>query len=174
MTVPAHCVIDTNVPMTANNANSGAPPECMAASARALQYVMAEGHLYIDADGRIVSEYRANLSARGQPGPGDAFLKWVLTHEWGEQRITRVPVTRSGGYEENYEELPEPDDGTVYDPSDRKFLAVAAAHASHPDVVQSFDTKWWGWRDSLAKIGVHIHFLCEEEVKRKYLEKHAK
>jgi hypothetical protein len=133
---------------------------------------MSKGHLFIDNDGGIVAEYRGNLRASGQPGPGDAFLRWVLTHEWGGIRVTRVRITpcdRSDG--EDYEELPPPPAPVRYDPSDRKFLAVAAAHPGHPPVLQSFDSKWWGWRDALAGAGVTLHFLCPDDIRRKHAEK---
>jgi len=93
MKIPADCVIDTNVATTANGANAGAPMSCMVESARALRQVMERGHVYVDQAGAIVREYRANLAASGQPGPGDAFLKWVMTHEWGERKITRVAIS---------------------------------------------------------------------------------
>ena len=72
---------------------------------------------------------------------------------------------------EDFEELPVPDDGSVYDISDRKFLAVAAAHSLHPHLLQAFDSKWWGWQFSLAKCGVTIHFLCPTEIQAKYKKK---
>jgi len=169
--IPLRCVIDTNVAATANAANPGAPPSCVVASARALEAVMKRGHVFVDADDRIVAEYRANLSATGQPGPGDAFLKWLLTHEWGGQRVTRVPITRDAGDEEGFEELPAPADGTRFDPSDRKFLAVAAAHPDRPPVLQSFDSKWWGWKAALSEIGVTLHFLCPGAIEVKHREK---
>lgn len=169
--VPLRCVIDTNVAVTANGANDDAPPDCVAASARALRAVMRKGHVFLDADRRILKEYTDNLSARGEPGPGNAFLKWLLTNEWDERRVTRVEITPKAGDEEDYEELPPPPEGIVYDPSDRKFLAVAAAHEEHPPVLQSCDSKWWGWREALAAIGVTIHFLCPEAIEAKYREK---
>lgn len=52
--------------------------------------------VYIDdgnGDSAIVEEYRRNLSAKGQPGPGDAFLKWLLTNEWNPTRVQRVALT---------------------------------------------------------------------------------
>ena len=171
MTLPDHCVVDTNVATTANGKNPGAPPDCVVASARALQHVMSRGHVYIDDAGAIVQEYRANLSGSGQPGPGDAFLKWVLTNEWAGIRVTRVPITPKTADPEDYEELPTPTDGTVYDRSDRKFLAVAAAHDPHPAILQSFDSKWWGWQAALAAIGVTIIFLCPEAIAAKHAEK---
>lgn len=172
--LPDHVVVDTNVATTANGQNARAPADCVAPCGRALQHTMSRGHVYID-DGcgssAIVAEYRRNLSARGQPGPGDAFLKWLLTHEWSGARVTRVPITPKAADPEDYEELPTPADGTVYDRSDRKFLAVAAAHPSHPPILQAFDSKWWGWQAALSAVGVKIEFLCPDAIATKYAEK---
>jgi hypothetical protein len=165
------CVVDTNVAMTANGANEGAPPSCVAASAKALQTIMRSGHVFIDDGGRIVDEYRRNLRATGQPGPGDQFFKWLLTYEWGGQRVTRVPITQKAHDEEDFVELPKPPEGTTYDRSDRKFLAVAAAHEEHPPILQSFDSKWWGWREALAQGGISVHFLCKHEIAEKHAAK---
>lgn len=170
--LPLRCVIDTNVAMTANGANPGAPADCVAASARALQSVMKGGHVFIDDGGRILEEYRGNLNPRGEPGPGDLFLKWLLTHEWGGSRVTRVAITpRSVNHEEDFEELPPPAGDLAYDRSDRKFLAVAAAHPDHPPILQSFDSKWWGWTTELSALGVTVHFLCPEAIEAKHAEK---
>ena len=174
MTLPDHVVVDTNVGTTANAMNPGAPVDCVVACARALQHTMSRGHVYIDHGGcssAIVAEYRQNLSAKGQPGPGDAFLKWLLTHEWGGTRVTRVAITPKEADPEDYEELLVPDDGTVYDRSDRKFLAVAAAHPSPPPILQAFDSQWWGWRAALSAIGVTIEFLCPDAIAAKHAEK---
>ena len=171
--LPLRCVIDTNVATTANGANDGAPPSCVVASGRALQAIMREGHVFLDSGRLILDEYGKNLSARGQPGPRDAFLKWLLTHEYIEARVTRVAITRNDDAEgrEDFDELPEPPEGVLYDASDRKFLAVAAAHPSHPPILQSFDSKWWGWREALAEVGVTIHFLCADAIADKHREK---
>lgn len=172
-TVPLRCVIDTNVATTANGQNVGTPQDCVVASAKALQAVMSDGHVFLDDADWIVAEYRRNLSAKGQPGPGDAFLKWILTHAWSGQRVTRVSLTPKAEDGEDFEELPAPPAGTVYDRSDRKFLAVAAAHPDHPPILQSFDSKWWGWQAALEAIGVTVHFLCAEAIEAKYQEKMA-
>lgn len=171
--LPLRCVVDTNVATTANGANSGARASCVAASARALHAIMKKGHVFIDSERHILDEYGKNLSDRGQPGPGDAFLKWLLTHEWNEERVTQVVITRNDDDEgrEDFDELPPPPEGILYDASDRKFLAVAAAHPSHPPILQAFDSKWWGWRQALAEVGVRIHFLCEDDIAEKHREK---
>lgn len=142
---------------------------------------MSGGHVFID-DGagtaggqsRIIKEYRANLNAKGQPGAGDVFFKWVLTHEWGGEKVTRVKITPKHNDPEDFLELPASQQGIVYDPSDRKFLAVAAAHPEHPPLLQSFDSKWWGWQSALSSQGITIHFLCEHAIQQKHAAKMSK
>ena len=169
--LPLRCVIDTNVAVTANGSNDGAPASCTAASARALQQVMARGHVFVDDGGHIVAEYRKNLRTRGQPGPGDVFFRWLLTHEWGGARVTRVAITPRGNAADDFTETPPSSSGVRYDPSDRKFLAVAAAHPDHPPILQSFDSKWWGWREPLRDHGVEVHFICADAIEAKYRDK---
>lgn len=171
MTAPTRCVIDTNVAATANFANEAASPSCAAACARALQGVMSAGHVFVDHAGRIVDEYRRNLRAKGQPGAGDAFLKWILTNEWSGHRVTRVRITAKRGDPDDFDEISTPPAGIRYDPSDRKFLAVAAAHPDHPPILQALDSKWWGWRDALAKAGILVYFVCEGEIAAMYTRK---
>lgn len=168
---PVRCVVDTNVPATANRANPAASDACVAECARALYAVTRSGHLFVDDGDRIVAEYRANLRASGEPGIGDLFLKWVLTNQYVEERVTRVSITPKPGDPEDFEELPTPKDGTVYDRSDRKFLAVSAAHPERPPILQALDSKWWGWTKALSDAGVRVHFLCEEEIEAMHQRK---
>jgi hypothetical protein len=163
--------VDTNIAMTANNANPAAGAGCVAASAKALLAIRDTGHVFIDDGGRIEEEYRRNLNAKGQLGPGDLFFRWLLDNQWGGKRVTRVKISPRSQDDTNFDELPDPPQGITYDPSDRKFLAGAAAHPDHPSILQSFDSKWWGWRDALTSIGVHIHFLCQQEIQQKHRQK---
>ena len=78
---------------------------------------------------------------------------------------TRVPITPNGG-PTGFAELPVPHDGTRYDPSDCKFLAVAAAHQEHPPILQATDSKWRDWVGALRTSGVRIHFVCPDEIER--------
>jgi hypothetical protein len=167
---PVRCVIDTNVVATAEGANTAAGPSCRVASAEALQAVMSEGHLFIDSAGLILSEYLGAVGT-GQPEAGSAFVRWVLQNQWVEANVSRVDVTPRTGAATGFQELPPPIAGTTYDPSDEKFLAVAAAHPERPPVLQAFDSKWWGWQDSLKACGLTVHFLCPDEIKAKYQEK---
>ena len=169
---PVRCVIDTNVVATAEGANPTAGLNCRVASVEALHGVMQQGgHLFIDDGGEILAEYLRVVGSGGQPEAGGAFVRWVLQNQWVVENVSRVVITSRTGAPTGYHELPAPTEGTMYDPSDEKFLAVAAAHPECPPVLQAFDSKWWGWQDSLEACGVTIHFLCPSEIKAKYDEK---
>ena len=127
------CVVDTNVPVTANGRNEAASPECVLACVRALQTITTRGHLFVDDRRRIIEEYQKNLSPYADPRAGNVFLKWLLTNEWNQTRVTHVALTPKADDPDDFAELPQPPPGVYYDPSDRKFLAVAAAHADAQD-----------------------------------------
>lgn len=77
-------VIDTNVGVVANGKHEPADLDCIAACVRAL--IKARKQVVIvDEDFLIFDEYRRYLSPSGQPGPGDAFFKWLWDNQ-GNQR----------------------------------------------------------------------------------------
>jgi hypothetical protein len=50
----------------------------------------------------------------------------------------------------------------TFDPSDRKFIAVARASGLDPDILQATDSKWWQLRDDCQRCGLKVVFLCQE------------
>ncbi|MEJ7594367.1 MAG: hypothetical protein WKF77_22760 [Planctomycetaceae bacterium] len=165
-------IIDTNVPITANRAlDPTATHEelpCILACVNAVEFVVENGGMVIDAGDELFHEYRTNLKLKGQPGVGDKFVKWVHDHRWGFPPEDRVPITRTG---DTYAEFPDHEGLKDFDRSDQKFVAVANAHPDKPPILEATDSKWWGWKDSLAEVGITVIFLCEDFVEQKYQEK---
>ena len=160
-------IIDTNVPKAANGeATPQASPDCVRACLETVQDVMNDLHsLVIDAGWRILREYMRQLRSSGQPGMGDAFLKWVLTNQANPQRCAQVsitPVTSS----QKFKEFPVVPELSTFDPSDRKFVAVALAHPQRPPIVNATDSDWWHYRQSLKNCGVNVKFLCPDIMER--------
>jgi hypothetical protein len=171
--LPKRCLVDTNVPKTANLAidPSTIPDElvgCVLACVEAVDHVVKRGWLVIDAGDEIFDEYRRQLSMRGHPGVGDRFMKWVHDNRWSFPAKDRVVITRDG---DSYTEFPDHDGLSDFDPSDRKFVAVANAHARKPPILEATDSKWWGWKDALTEVGITVKFLCPEYAETKYREK---
>lgn len=173
MSLPKKCLVDTNVPKAANlatqpDADSDVSDACVLACIEAVEHVIKKRGLIIDAGDEIFDEYRQQLSMKGQPGVGDRFMKWVHDNRWSLPVAHRVTITRKG---DSYNEFPTHDDLNDFDRSDRKFVAAANAHMEKPPILQATDSKWWGWKDALADVGITVQFLCPEYVKAKYAEK---
>ncbi|HPV04724.1 MAG TPA: hypothetical protein PLC24_09215 [Myxococcota bacterium] len=173
MSLPRKCVVDTNVPKTANlatqpNPRSDVSDACVLACVEAVEHVIRSRGLIIDAGDEIFDEYRRQLSMKGQPGVGDRFMKWVHDNRWGLPDSHRVAITENGN---SYEEFPTHGGLNNFDKSDRKFVAVANAHVDKPPILQATDSKWWGWKTALAEVGINVRFLCPKYVETKYAEK---
>jgi len=128
----------------------------------------------LDDGWRIINEYRGNLSSKGQPGVGDRFLLWVLRNLRNPDRCVCVPITPIRSDACNFEEFPNHPGLAQFDPSDRKFVAVAVSHGGCPPILEGTDAKWWGWREALAECGIKVVFVCPEEIAAKFAQKRRK
>jgi hypothetical protein len=165
-------VVDTNVPIAASRRSEQASPACVLRCEEAVLRVLNDQvRLALDDDGLIIEEYRANLSPSGEPGIGDRFLKWVLTNWANPARCDLVPITSIEG--RGFEEFPDRKGLERFDPSDRKFVAVAHAHGGTPPILQALDSKWWGYQGELQAAGLVVTFLCPTEVRTTYERKHG-
>jgi hypothetical protein len=100
-------VVDTNVGVVANDRIEERPrpvhlQESIDACTRFLYELTSSGRIAVDDAWEIIREYQARMRSSGQPGPGDAFLKWVLVNQANPARCRRVDIsgrlwTASGG-----------------------------------------------------------------------------
>lgn len=166
-------VVDTNVPKVANLAakpeeNSDVPDACVLDCIEAIEYVTQNKALVIDNGDEIFTEYRHQLSMKGQPGIGDKFMLWVKDHRWSLPEVNQIQLTEENG---SYAEFPHDNRLADFDPSDHKFIAVANGHPKKPPILEATDSKWWGYKNILSELGITICFLCPEYVEAKYIQK---
>ncbi len=153
-------VVDSNVPITANFRAEQAGPECEAACIRALREIQSGRRTLLDDQGLIVEEYRKSLSHSGQPGLGDAFFKWLWENQGNLRHCRTVPISFHAG--RGFAEFPADPQLSAFDRSDRKFVAVARASGTRPELLNATDTDWWQDRKTLEENGVRLVFLCPE------------
>lgn len=153
-------MVDTNVPLVANGKAEQADLECEVACVRKLIQIQSEQRTLLDDTMLIMGEYRRNLSQSGQPGVGDAFFKWLWENQANEQHCRTVPLTVHA--DRGFVEFPDDARLSSFDLSDRKFVAVALASGTDPQVLNASDTDWWHDRQTLAEHGIQIVFLCPE------------
>ena len=105
-------IVDTNVAVVANGRQKSpqASPACVISCAGHLHDLQLHHTLVIDDGWRILREYLRELSPSGQPGVGDAFLKWVLTNQANPARCAQVHITPRGSPQPESEFCEFPDD----------------------------------------------------------------
>ena len=97
-------VVDTNVPKVANGFSEQASEDCVEICVERLEQITkGEIKLALDDQRRIIDEYRRQLNPSGQPGFGDAFLKWVEINWTNPERCCRVEITPVDGLENEFE-----------------------------------------------------------------------
>jgi len=114
----SHTIINTNVPIVANGHADQASLPCVVACQHLLAEFSADRRvLVLDTAWHILREYMHNLRPKGQPGLGDAFLKWVLTNH-SDRKF--VAVARA-----------HPAHPPIYNAVDTDWLPYQEALASH-------------------------------------------
>jgi len=158
----SYYVVDTNVAIVANEKSEQASTDCKLSCINKIKEFNNNQHiLVLDNLWLIISEYKNKLSQIGEPGIGDAFLKWVLTNQANPNRCQTVKITKTGI--DSFEEFPQDrEDLEEFDRSDRKFVAVALAHPHKPTILNAVDSDWKNFELSLKKIGINLEFLCPE------------
>jgi hypothetical protein len=154
-------VIDTNVLLVANGQHPDVSPDCVSECVRRLAAMQKAGVTVIDDGHRILGEYRNKTSLNPPKGVGDVFLKFLFRNAGNAARVELVSLTERSA--DQFAEFPDPVLQSVFDPSDRKFAAVAHAHPDKPPIWQAADSKWLDWWPALRQAGVAVEFLCPED-----------
>ncbi len=156
-------VMDTNVAIVANGEADQAGPNCIRKCVERLLQMVDECRVLLDNQSLILNEYRNNLSPSGQPGPGDAFFKWLFDNQGNQEHCRKVGVRLNP--EREFEEFPIDPKLSSFDRDDRKFVAVVLASGTSPEVLNASDSDWWHHRQDLQQHGIEIVFLCPELMK---------
>lgn len=154
-------VMDTNVAITANG-KSHADRNCVLTCIQELKHIRDECCVVLDYCWDILEEYMNQLNSSGQPGPGDAFLKWLLSNQANPNHCFWVRITPHN--KRGYEEFPTDPKLANFDPSDHKFVAVALAADpnSPPPILNASDTDWRNYCNEFRKHGIQIKSLCPD------------
>ena len=153
-------VVDSNVAIVANRRGIHADERCQLACVEKLESVVEQDVVAIDDARAILVEYEKHLRTSGMLGMGDTFYKHVLNHLYRPDRVRVVKVTPSEHPSRGFNELPE----NAFDPSDRKFLAVAVV--AKAVVLNATDSDWGEHEALMAKLGVEVSQLCPQHASK--------
>lgn len=152
-------VVDTNVAIVANgrpDPEDPRPPSipCRRAAVTFLSELVKNGTVLLDVEGAIQAEYRNYLNPSGAPGVGDRFYQEVLRS--APQLVERVELSKRPDGE--YEDLPQSLIDAGFDPSDRKFAALACKEGV--PVYNATDSDWIEHSITFAAEGIQVTNLC--------------
>lgn len=149
-------VVDTNVAIAANGRKTHADTQCQLTCMEKLEAVVENQVIAVDDQGTIVDEYSRHLNHSGMPGVGDMFFKHVFNNQYQGACVRHIPVTPLADECRGFEELPP----NSFDPSDRKFVAVAVAGGAV--VLNATDSDWNEHAALMRSLAVEVHQLCPQ------------
>lgn len=162
-------VVDTNVILAANSQHPDLSEECVLECITQLVAIMNSGILFVDQGAEIFTEYARKTSPHTGNRVGDVFVKWAMNNQGNPKRCVLVPISRN--CEDKYDEFPEPELQEIFDPADRKFVAVAHASGEKPTVIQATDCKWLDWNERLRSVNISVNFICQTDICKFYASK---
>jgi hypothetical protein len=149
--------------VVANGHTPQASDACRSNCIALLESVRANSTVLVDSLDLIFSEYFDNLSVAGQPGLGDAFVRWLWDNQGYPEILLRVPI-QPAAPPQYFAEFPTSDDLVGFDISDRKFVAVAIASGLNPSIYNAVDSDWWNYSESLAASGIQVINICPDQI----------
>ena len=163
-----YIIIDTNVPLKAANTHpkDDIDRNCSQSCFSFISTLMKSKDkiIVLDSGREIVKEYEKNIDIHSERSVASEFLMWIYRNNLNG-KICLQEITKTG--ENTYAEFPESPKLIGFDRSDRKFVALAKAHPSNPNIYNGSDTDWWDYREAQEEEGIHIVFLSEEYMKAK-------
>jgi len=101
----------------------------------------------------FIEQPELHLHPRAQSHLADLFIDVLTSRVDGKERNIQLIIET---HSEHFE--------AEFDPSDRKFIAVANAHTEKPPILECADSKWLGWEKKLGAHGIRIEVLCRDEL----------
>ena len=152
-------IVDVNVAIVANGQSEQADARCELSCIRSLRNVQ-QNMICLDDGDRIFTEYRRNLSMSGQPGVGDEFMYWLSQNRYTPSACERVAIREHP--ERGFEEFPDDPALRRFDPSDRKYVAVARASEHSPLILNAVDSDWRNFESELSGYDINVSELCPQ------------
>ena len=153
-------IVDTNVLLAGTAKADHLSVDCILKCIETLAEIKKNCRLVLDRSGNILEEYRKKIKAIGSPlTPGQSFLVWIFENNYNPVHCKLVDIHPSGD-DRKYLEFPDAADLVGFDPSDKKFVAVAIASGDNPPILFASDRGWIRYRAALENNNVSVRELC--------------
>lgn len=149
-------IVDTNVVVVANRQNQDVCEDCIDACVKFLIAAQANCIVLLDDGDEIRKEYAEALHERRPYEIGAQFLLYVYQNQFNEAHVRRIDLARHANGE--FVDFPSNQQLVNFDPSDRKFAALA--RNQNTPVTNATDSDWANFLTPLNANGIQVNFLC--------------
>lgn len=167
-------IVDTNVALTADGANSLASKVCQRSCISVIRRVLSgEIAFVIDENNEVLREYRKNIYPDYKGSLAEQFMIHALTYQFFEGRVKRIKLEKNAA--DQFEDYPDNEDNWTtsdsrckrFDPDDKKWVALALRFKSETGtdapIVNAADRCWIAFESHLKSADVILETLCREE-----------
>ena len=151
-------VVDTNVLMVAEGLHEAASDACRSTCIDLVERLDKALVAAVDSGDEIVNEYLGSLRGARGSGLGVKAAVRLYRRRHDPRACRQVAVTPVQDPPGSYEEVPE--NLRDFDTDDQKFVAVAAAEGSRPQIYTAVDPEWWDRKDDFVDARIDVQFLC--------------
>ncbi len=157
-------IVDVNVAIVANGKSPQADARCQLSCVLSLEEVQ-QNMICLDDGDRIFTEYRKHLPMTGQDEDvvANEFMYWLSQNCYTPSVCERVAIREHP--ERGFEEFPDDPALTAFDPSDRKYAAVAYASEHSPHILNAVDSDWRDFEPELSRYGINVSELCPQNLR---------
>lgn len=159
-------IIDTNVAVVANRQNAGVAEACVDACIIFLVTARTDHVVLLDGGDEIRTEYARALQ-QGRPYElGAQFLIHIYQQQCNADRVRIIDLKKTATGD--FVDFPNVPELAKFDPSDRKFAALA--RKTKTAVTNAIDSDWVDSFASLKANGITVDFLCGWDMRNWYIE----
>lgn len=155
-------VIDTNVLAVAEGMNPDASDACRAACTELLRCVQTGQIVAVDDAGLAISEYISVLKRAKTSGIGSKLAVALARRQHDPRVCRKIAITPCDTPPGSFEEVP--DGLRDFDLDDHKWIAIANADDTRPQVFQALDGEWWDRQRDFVAHGIDVQFLCATDL----------
>jgi hypothetical protein len=153
-----HRIIDTNVLVCASGRAEHVPEACRRACEDFVLACNERGVTLLDDRDHALDEYAKHFSYSGQPTLGDRFFLHLHQSIANPAVCMRVPITPNA--ERGFDEFPDDPALSSFDPSDRKWVAIATAAERIAPIYNATDSDWMEFSAAIKRHRVEVIELC--------------
>jgi len=158
--VNKYYIIDTNVFVAANGGTDQLSEDDINRCKSFVALLFSKTIISIDAKSEIFSEYFRYMNRSGQPGIGDAYVKYLWDRQCDKTVCELVDISKNKNGV--YKQLKGKEDLICFDPNDLKFIAVYLGSKFNTTICNASDRDWEENKSLLAKYNINVLEVLQE------------